>query len=397
MSSQTRFNEKSSVLSRFLDEAPYLSRCSWNKTAAVIRPREYAVEYPYMQVNRKNMVSWLVFDLDHANPFIWQDKNLPEPNLIVTNRANGHSHLFYAIKPVCTSENARSKPINYMKAIYKAFAQVLDADENYSGPVAKTPFHPWWQTAELHSYEYELGELADSCELEINFRKKNIEQFTNLESRHCLLFDTLREYAYSIVQYEKKNGSYLSFEKRLNKYAYQNNNFKKKGFSENLKQSQVKATIKSVCRWTWDKYVGSDRCNTGVMQLNKDLSISDRQKLSAARTHNIKLNKTILKIKNAIQVLKVRKVKLTQVNIAHQAQLSRQTVSKYQELINEANSRFSAISLPDLYCVKNKKNVNFATHQITAPFIVPQISLVAILNNSLNLFINRYVLKPPDK
>lgn len=39
-------------MSRILEEASYLARCSDNKTAMRVRPREYAIRYPYMQVNR---------------------------------------------------------------------------------------------------------------------------------------------------------------------------------------------------------------------------------------------------------------------------------------------------------------------------------------------------------
>ncbi|RMO11533.1 replication initiation protein, partial [Pseudomonas savastanoi] len=83
-------------------------------------------------------------------------------------RKSGHSQLFYAVPSVCTTENARAKPIQYMKAIYAAFAARLDADVDYhGGPVAKTPGHPWWETTEFHSHVYELGELASAVELTV--------------------------------------------------------------------------------------------------------------------------------------------------------------------------------------------------------------------------------------
>ncbi|WP_205417968.1 replication initiation protein, partial [Pseudomonas savastanoi] len=68
-----RFFEDGTALNRLLLEAPYLARCSDDKTATRVRPREYALRYPYMQVNRPGMVSWLVFDLDHANALAWDD------------------------------------------------------------------------------------------------------------------------------------------------------------------------------------------------------------------------------------------------------------------------------------------------------------------------------------
>ena len=156
-----RFFQSGTALNRVLTEAPYLPRCSDDKTATRVRPREYAIRYPYMQVNRPGFVSWLIFDLDHSKAMIWEDVGLPAPNLIVRNRQSGHSHLYYAISPVCTTEVARSKPIAYMKAIYEAFAARLDADTDFhSGPVAKTPGHPWWLTHELHAHVYELADLG---------------------------------------------------------------------------------------------------------------------------------------------------------------------------------------------------------------------------------------------
>jgi hypothetical protein len=65
-----RFFQAGTALNRVLTEAPYLPRCSDDKTATRVRPREYAIRYPYMQVNRPGFVSWLIFDLDHTKAMI---------------------------------------------------------------------------------------------------------------------------------------------------------------------------------------------------------------------------------------------------------------------------------------------------------------------------------------
>ena len=65
-----RFFQSGTALNRVLMEAPYLPRCSDDKTATRVRPREYAIRYPYMQVNRPGFVSWLIFDLDHSKLFL---------------------------------------------------------------------------------------------------------------------------------------------------------------------------------------------------------------------------------------------------------------------------------------------------------------------------------------
>ena len=76
-----RFFQGGTALNRVLLEAPYLPRCSDDKTATRIRPREYAIRYPYMQVNRPGMVSWLIFDLErlarHVIAHDWSVAEVP--------------------------------------------------------------------------------------------------------------------------------------------------------------------------------------------------------------------------------------------------------------------------------------------------------------------------------
>jgi hypothetical protein len=354
-----------SPLNRVLSEAPYLSRCSDNKTACLIRPREYAFRWPYMQVNRPGMVSWLVFDLDHPNPFIWSDEGLPAPNIVVTNRNNGHSHLFYAIPPVCTTENARARPIAYMKAVYEAMAARLGADPAYSGPVAKTPGHPWWNTLEVHSGVYDLGELADYVNLAVKplwGKGPNLEGLPH--SRHCLLFEELRFYAYSIVSRERDQGNFRSFTGLLEAYAYNKNQFSRAGFSSNLSVAQVKATVKSVARWTWDRYTGS-RCHRGVMSLDKSLPLQERQRLAANRTHLLRQQATEQKIRAAEAMLKKNGEPITQMAVVRSTGLSRQTVAKYQSILTQLSQPNPNTSQSE-GGFKSDVNVNYAVYQITA-------------------------------
>ena len=83
---RARFDVPSSPLSRVLAEAAYYPRVSDNKTAQRPTPTAHAIRWPYMQINRPDMVSWLVFDCDHGDVFRWEQVGLPAPNLIVANR-----------------------------------------------------------------------------------------------------------------------------------------------------------------------------------------------------------------------------------------------------------------------------------------------------------------------
>ena len=336
-----------------------------------MKPREFAMRYPYMGVNRNDMVSWLVFDIDHdhlaiPNPYIWQDANLPPPNLIVRNRCNNKAHLYYAITPVCVSDKARAKPIQYMKAIYKAMATRLESDEQYSGPMAKTPFHPWWITTELHDQEYSLGELADYVELEQAppWGQKALADTSH--SRHCTLFEHIRYFAYSIVNKERDQGSYKSFKSRVHHYASAKNHFVEQGFDANLPESSIKATVKSVSRWTWDHYTGRSDCNRYVMQLSPTLPLSEKQSLAAKRTHQQRSEKTLQRIFVAVRRMLESKVDISFSAIAKFSQLSRQTVAKYREQIKEIlRSPKGIIPLASLF--RQKQDVNYAVHQIAAP------------------------------
>ncbi|RMO15155.1 Replication protein, partial [Pseudomonas amygdali pv. morsprunorum] len=341
------------------------------------------------------MVSWLVFDLDHANALAWDDAGLPAPNLMVRNRKSGHSQLFYAVPSVCTTENARTKPIQYMKAIYAAFAARLDADVDYhGGPVAKTPGHPWWETTEFHSHVYELGELASAVELTVKpwATGPKLDQVSH--SRHCILFEQLRYFAYSIVNRERELGSFESFMRSLDAYAYNHNSFLKQGFSENLPLSSIRATVKSVGRWTWDRYTGDRRCHRGAMQLDGSLSLTERQSLAARRTHELRHKATESKIRAACRQLQDQGKALVRSAIAALAGVSASTVARYAHILSEVTKpatvsvlKVSADAMPTVtpgdqaaprkavQCLKKQaltdraQGVSYAVHQIPA---VPQ-------------------------
>jgi hypothetical protein len=355
----SRFFEAGTAFNRLLTEAPYLPRCSEDKTAARTLPRDYAIRWPYMQINRQGFVSWLIFDLDHENAWAWEDAGLPAPNFIVRNRTNGHSHLYYAIVPVCTTENARSHPIFYMRAVYAAFAARLDSDQAYSsGPVAKTPGHPWWQTTELHNRVHELGELADYVELDAVSWRKSPDLESVSHSRHCTLFEKLRFYAYSIVNEMRAARSYERFFSRLEAFAHNSNHFHKFRTAQNLPLSSVRATVRSVARWTWAKYKGGGKCHRGAMELDKSLPLQTRQRLAAKRTHEVRHKATESKIRAACASLRAQGKRLTQAAIALIAGITRQTVAAHPHVVKEAPTGAS---------VTNIRDVKHGVHQITAP------------------------------
>jgi hypothetical protein len=377
---RARFGEPASPMQRVIEQAPYIAHCSDDKTATKKRPTDYAVRWPYMQLNRSGMVSWLIFDCDHGDVFRWDAAGLPPPNLIVANRNGGPGfHLFYAITPVCTTEKAREHPQRYMRAIRARMVELLGADPNYhGGGVSKTPGHPWWHTIELHSHEYSLGELNEYFELpreELRFGKVP-DLSVHHHARHATLFHELRYFAYSIVNGMKEQSTYDAFFQRLMTEAQRLNNYgSKRGFIDlkrmvphtDLRASQVRATVRSIARWTWDKYTGDGRCNRGVMRLSKALPLAERQRLAAERTHGERSKATAARIQAACGLLRAKGEALTQTALAALTRLSRQTVAKYQHLIDEFASRVAEPAAPKGEAARQPVIVKFATCQITAP------------------------------
>ncbi len=307
----------------------------------------------------------MVFDLDHPDSLIWESQGLPPPNLIVRNRKSGSSHLFYAIVPVCTTENARQKPIDYLKAVYRAYATELKADPDYhGGPVAKTPGHSWWSTAELHSGVYELGELAEAVAINDSpawAKRPDVEAVSH--SRHCSLFEMVRFFAYSVVNEERQSGCFESFHQRVLAKAFNESQRIARALSPALPYSSIKATAKSIARWTWSRYQGSSTCHRGAMRLSPDLPLKEKQAQAARYTHNRRTRDTASKIRAACRGLVQLGKPLTLSAIASVSNLTRQTVAKYQHVVAEDHhAPIAPIGTGD----PRGPDVNFALHQIPA-------------------------------
>lgn len=367
----------SSPLNRLLCSMPHSVYCSNENNATNRAARQDAFCFPYMQVNHRNLKNWLVFDIDHDNPFVWEDMDLPPPNLAVISKgvhqegvnkgkAKRSSHLYYAIQGVATSENARSLPIEYMRAVSTAMAIKMDADLDYSGPVAKTPGHSRWTTIEFHNHEYTLGELAEYVDLE---NKPRFSQGPDLDSvshsRNCTVFEVTRFYAYSQVTKMRQTGTLADFNKLIYAFATAKNRFRDNGnFTENLADGEIKATAKSIARWTWDRYRGNGT-HHGVMKLDKSLPLKQRQSLAAEHSAKLKRNRSFIRIRQVVNDLQKANRSVTQSAVAKKAGLTRQTVAKY--LSAALKHPTSIVSLQSLF--KHPKPVKLGLHQIDSDVV----------------------------
>ena len=134
--------EKPTQLSLFEDNLPHRPYCTDDKEFGLqVRPKAIAMGKKIIQPNTIAKVLWLVFDYDKTDVLgRIEETNLPYPNLLVTNPINGKSHIFYSLlTPVCKTDNARWKPLEYLAKVQYSLSQKLGADIGYSGLVAKIP------------------------------------------------------------------------------------------------------------------------------------------------------------------------------------------------------------------------------------------------------------------
>ena len=210
-----------------------------------------ALNSVYIEHNNDSFINSIVFDIDSDTAAIaWQDANIPKPNFITQNPANGHAHLFYALSsPVCITENARRKPQKLLKGVIEGLTERLGADPCYTGKITKNPLNPRWRTFWNEQPRFELNYLCEF--IDTNKRvKKEVRKSIVAEGRNTALFDNLRFYAYSIIFKYQKNDDFCGFMSALEEEAENIND----SFEDPLGFKEINHTIRSISSWVWGTF-----------------------------------------------------------------------------------------------------------------------------------------------
>lgn len=210
-----------------------------------------ALNSVYIEHNNDSFINSIVFDIDSDTAAIaWQDANIPKPNFITQNPANGHAHLFYALSsPVCITENARRKPQKLLKGVIEGLTERLGANPCYTGKITKNPLNPRWRTFWNEQPRFELNYLCEF--IDTNKRvKKEVRKSIVAEGRNTALFDSLRFYAYSIIFKYQKNDDFCGFMSALEEEAEHIND----SFEDQLGFKEINHTIRSISSWVWGTF-----------------------------------------------------------------------------------------------------------------------------------------------
>lgn len=228
-----------------------------------ILPLSAAVRRRYLQGSGPALASVLVFDIDRPvidrsswEP-VWESSSLPVPNLAAITPSSGRGHLFYFLSaPVCRTDAAHLAPLRYLAAVQSAYTAALDADPGYSGLISKNPLHPDWHVWDIHGSPYSLAELACHVDLSQPANRYTVTEPSEAFAlgRNVALFDLGRKWAYSAIRgYWAPNG--LSrWRDAVQEQLEAINGL----FSEPLPPSEVKASAKSIAKWTWKRFTPGD-------------------------------------------------------------------------------------------------------------------------------------------
>ncbi|MDL4916210.1 MAG: replication initiation protein [Enterobacterales bacterium endosymbiont of Blomia tropicalis] len=219
-----------------------------------IAGKERAILAKYIQFNQPHAMFWLGFDIDRLGAAIdWSDRNAPAPTLTITNPANGHAHLLYALKTsIRTAPDGKMKPLRYAAAVENALRKKLGADAGYSGLICKNPNHGHWKIAVWQPELYTLDWLADSLDLNaLNAANDNAIVADYGLGRNCTLFDKTRKWAYRAIRQ-----GWPGYEQWL-QACYERASAYNRQLTSPLDEKEIMGIAKSIAKWTFSNFTES--------------------------------------------------------------------------------------------------------------------------------------------
>ena len=292
-------------------------------TGLAIARAQNALKSRYIQANGPTHKYWLIFDVDSPDAALgWYDVGAPAPNIVATNRENGHAHLIYGLEvSIRTAPDGRSAPLRYAAAIENALREKLGADISYAGLICKNPLHPHWQVSTWEQNLYDLDWLADYLDLSAYGGRQRLPDYGL--GRNCNLFDYLSKWAYKAIRQ-----GWPSYEQWFEACFTRAQGYNVRSFKEPLPLSEVKATAKSVARWTHKNFSATGFSKWQAKQGAKGGKIGG--KLSKGGGRPVGTMKINWELWEAIHGLKSQGY--SHASIAEDLKISASTVSKYGKI-----------------------------------------------------------------
>lgn len=247
------------------DRLPFKPYCTDDLAAGVyVRPVTTALKRAYIQIDPPGRVSVLVFDVDHAGAALsWDDAGLPPPSWTAMSPDSGRAHVAYVLETSVWPEHS-AKAARYAEAVYRAYSDQLRADPGYARLITKSPWSSNWRLTCWRKEPYDLAELAEYVDLTRRSGSLPGSLPGRLPGlgRNSDTFESLRHWSYAAIKEYWRPGGYDAWhaavldecERRAAAVCLEHGN----GM---LPWSEIKATAKSVARWTWARLTPSGRAD----------------------------------------------------------------------------------------------------------------------------------------
>jgi hypothetical protein len=314
------------------------SNDSWRREKWDIIANCHAIKR--IQYNTTKMKKYIIIDIDSDKLFNFLKADLPKPNFILKNKHKVGGHLFYVLDRPITHKYYEAK----WKKVQQGFSEILGGDPLNKGFIGKNLNNNI--DFEYIEYEVESYNIDDLYEylpkqefktVHISSRKLFNTQdkpkydktlFGVVGERNVSLFNELRQVGYQLI---KKSYNDDDFWTCLINEALEINN----KFLLPLDEKEVEKTTRSIYKYCVDNRTTiKNNTNKGVMELDSDMDIKEKQKLGALYSASVKNSKTEMKLKVALIEMKKQDIKINISSVARYTKMSKNTIKKYKNLLS---------------------------------------------------------------
>jgi hypothetical protein len=305
-----------------LSPKPYCTN-NFQKQGLLIRPKEQAFTYAYLQLNNHWSDTYLIFDVDRPGAALaWEDAEILAPTFVTINPSNWHAHLvFELITPVW--KQGSEKPIKWLNAIKKGLTEILGADPGYTGLISKNPNHKRWDVLDFGG-RHELVELSESAEMyqrRSNRTLKALQDQFAAQGESNFLFNGGRFYGYWVGR------QCANWDELRDKLA---THLEKLCISRSapIRKRRIEYLAKAIADWVWPRRDHFGRSGQHRRKTTDEELLKIRSD-NAYKTAEIKQAATEEKIKKAMDQFLREGRRITKAAIAREAGISREAVSRY--------------------------------------------------------------------
>lgn len=307
------------------------------------RFKHIALKRAQIQPGRPFDRQCIVVDIDASDAgAVWMDRDVPQPNIVVRNPANGHAHYIYLLDaPVLIAgegKAGRKGPWDFYRAITEKLTHALGGDPGYNQVLVKNPLHQQWQTHIVRHEPYSLAELDEYLPEKVRKVRAAIG-----EGRNTTLFDELRLWAYRNVARYRREDNVVQWSLAVEREAGALNTFEPP-----LPTREAQSVARSVATFAWENAANFSVSELGGVKRRK-VRREDREEMSLEEAQQRillgrqlgqvnQVKKTREKIAKAVREINAGERRPTQEEVARRADVSVRTVRNHKDLLVPAGT-----------------------------------------------------------